>query len=244
MSVIRADGVAGKLSADLASGGTTMTSAGLADLPAVASPDIAKITLFATDNNGRVTSKEIVYVTAHTASATTATITRAQEGTTSPASWSGTTTPTSWVHAPTGRDWSQSTKVRRAATTQTLANNTLTNITFDTEDWDDEGIYNPGTDATKITVVTAGRYRLSATGAIATAGTSTIVEQWSILVNGSAVVANVFSCPTQSPGLTSMSTMVTLAVGDYVQLQGYQNSGGSMTTNSTYPTGLVVERVP
>lgn len=91
---------AGALSASLAIGGTTMSSAGLADLGVIDTTNHAAITLFVADSNGRITSKEIVYVTAHTAAATTATIVRAQEGTTA-AAWSAGAT---WAHAGTTRD--------------------------------------------------------------------------------------------------------------------------------------------
>lgn len=97
---LRANGVAGALSAGLGTGDTSMSSGGLADLDAVTSTHHAAITLFTTDSDGRVTKKEIVYVTAHTASATTATISRAQEGT-SAQTWS---TGDKWVHGPTAED--------------------------------------------------------------------------------------------------------------------------------------------
>lgn len=100
---VRSGGVTGKLSADIAIGGVSMQSAALADLPAVDSTNHAAITLFQTDANGRVTKREIVYVTAHTAGATTATIAKGKEGTTDQ-TWNGTSAPDSFVHAPTVRD--------------------------------------------------------------------------------------------------------------------------------------------
>lgn len=100
---VRADLAAGALSADLTTGSTTMQSAGLADLPAITSAEHAAITLLTRDGDGRVTAKEIVYVTAHTAGATSGTIARGKEGTADP----GTTWPTGtkWVHAPTRKDF-------------------------------------------------------------------------------------------------------------------------------------------
>lgn len=63
----------------LTAGATTLTATELADLPAVAAPDYYIITLDpVADGNG----PELVYVTAHTGSATTATISRGEEGTT------------------------------------------------------------------------------------------------------------------------------------------------------------------
>ncbi len=79
---VRPNFVAGGLSADMASGATSMSSAGLADLPAITSVDHAALTLWRTDLAGRVTQKEIVWVTAHTGGASTATVVRGREGTT------------------------------------------------------------------------------------------------------------------------------------------------------------------
>lgn len=63
----------------LASGATTLTSAGLAALPAIGSTQVAKGVF---DPDGRSGEPEIFYITAHTAAATTATIVRGREGTT------------------------------------------------------------------------------------------------------------------------------------------------------------------
>jgi hypothetical protein len=64
-----------------------MSAAGLADLPVIDATNHALIGLFVRDSDGRVTKLEIVKVTAHTASSTSATIVRAQQGTTDQ-SWS------------------------------------------------------------------------------------------------------------------------------------------------------------
>lgn len=79
---LRPNFVAGGLSADMASAATSMSSAGLADLPTVDTTNHAALTLWRTDLAGRVTQKEVVWVTAHTSNATTATIVRGREGTT------------------------------------------------------------------------------------------------------------------------------------------------------------------
>lgn len=82
---VRANFVAGQLSSGMLTGDTLMQGAGLADLPAIGSTEYAPIAIFRTDNAGRVIQKEIVYVTAHTAGATSATVTRGREGTTAQA---------------------------------------------------------------------------------------------------------------------------------------------------------------
>ncbi len=82
----------------LASGATVLTSAGLASLPAIGSTQHFPIIL---DPDGRAGNPEIAYVTAHTALATTATITKGQEGTTARAH----DRDTPWLHGPTVKDF-------------------------------------------------------------------------------------------------------------------------------------------
>lgn len=88
MAQVFVNGVEGTIDADLASGATTISGAFLADLPVVSGTDYVVLTI---DPDEASADAEIVHVTAHTLSATTATISRAQEGTSQPASWpSGT----------------------------------------------------------------------------------------------------------------------------------------------------------
>jgi hypothetical protein len=98
---LRTNLVAGALSAGISNVDTTISSAGLADLGVVDATNHAAITLFSADANGRILTKEIVYVTAHTAGATTATVQRAQEGTAAQAWSSGAT----WAHTATTKDF-------------------------------------------------------------------------------------------------------------------------------------------
>lgn len=82
----------------LAIGGTTLSSAGLASLPAIGATEFCKVTL---DPLGAGAGPEVVYVTAHTGSATDATIVRAREGTSAVQHASGT----AWVCGPVASDW-------------------------------------------------------------------------------------------------------------------------------------------
>lgn len=97
---IRTDNVFGTTTDNpLTIGATTMNSAGLANLAAVSS-NHAIIIL---DPLRAAGAPEIVVVTAHTASATSATITRGAYGSTARQHASGTL----WVHAPTREDFIQ-----------------------------------------------------------------------------------------------------------------------------------------
>jgi hypothetical protein len=84
--------IGGEIDTALSDSDTTLSSPALAALQEVSSPDTMLITL---DPDGIAGAPEIVTVTAHTASATTATITRESEDTTARAHASGI----DWVHA-------------------------------------------------------------------------------------------------------------------------------------------------
>lgn len=98
MSRLRSNFNNGTLSAAATNVATTLSSAGFAALPVVAAPDVLFIVL---DPQATAGNPEIVQVTAHTASATTVTVVRGQEGTIARAHASGV----AWVHAPTGTDF-------------------------------------------------------------------------------------------------------------------------------------------
>jgi microcystin-dependent protein len=76
MARLHPNACSGVLNANLLIAGTSMSSPGLADLPAVTGPDTCDVTL---DPDSVAGKPEVVTVTAHTASATTATITRATQ---------------------------------------------------------------------------------------------------------------------------------------------------------------------
>lgn len=79
-------------------GATSLSSAGLASLATVDSTSHTLITL---DPLGSAGAPEIVKVTAHTAAATTATIARAQDGTTARQHATGV----AWSHGPVASDY-------------------------------------------------------------------------------------------------------------------------------------------
>ena len=100
---------------------TTLTSSELAGLQAITAPEIAVLVL-----DPDAAAPEIVYVTAHTAAATTATIARGKEG--SAAAEHALDTP--WKHVPTAEDF----RIYSAGTT--LSNHVPTNTTM--EQWGTE----------------------------------------------------------------------------------------------------------
>jgi hypothetical protein len=94
------DGVAGALSADLAVGALTMSSAGLIDLRVVNVGEALALSIYRRDGNGRVTRRECVWVLEHTLNNPVATVSRGQEGT-SDLQWAE---GDRWEHAVTAID--------------------------------------------------------------------------------------------------------------------------------------------
>ena len=84
--------------APLVIAGTTLDSAGFANLPTIAAPDYMWLTL---DPSGVAGLPEIVQVTAHTAATTTLTIVRAQQATVARQHLAATI----WRHSATKADW-------------------------------------------------------------------------------------------------------------------------------------------
>ncbi len=112
----------GETDAALTDVATSLSSPALAALQAVASPDTMLLVL---DPDGIAGEPEVVTVTAHTAAATTATITRATSGTTARAHASGI----EWSHGPLASDlgvWTDYTPVwTSSGTAPAIGNGTL-----------------------------------------------------------------------------------------------------------------------
>lgn len=98
---LRTNFIKGTIDTALSDTDTTISGDEVANLPAVAADDIAVLVLDADETDG---DPEVVYVTDHTAAATTATIVRGREGTTARAHSSGT----DFLNAPTEFDFGTS----------------------------------------------------------------------------------------------------------------------------------------
>lgn len=101
MTVLLQDFLSGNLGSTLAAGASgAVTDSSFAALPVVTSPDTLKLVL---DPDGTAGDPEIITITAHTAASTTATISRASEGTTAREHLSST----KWVNAVTTTDFNR-----------------------------------------------------------------------------------------------------------------------------------------
>lgn len=96
MAVLYSNFLQGTLSSGITNSATSISSTAFANLPVVASPDILYLVL---DPGQSAGVPEVVTVTAHTASATSVTVTRGSQGSTARSHLSGVTWTHSWTKA-------------------------------------------------------------------------------------------------------------------------------------------------
>jgi hypothetical protein len=113
-------------------------------------------------------------------------------------------------------------KAYRAAQ-QSIAASTTVPVTLDTEEFDTDGFHDNATNNSRFTVPTgkAGKYLLS--GGLYSV---TLNETWEIFfrLNGTTIIRGTAALRNWA----TLSTIVNLAVGDYVELCVFQASGGSV----------------
>lgn len=140
--------------------------------------------------------------------------------------------------------WVKASRARayKSAAVQTLANNTLTAISLDAEVYDTDTMHDNSTNNSRLTCKTAGVYVI--TGQINYAANATSVRDAFIYVNGAAVATARGRDPENAGAYIQVTTQYELAVNDYVQLYGYQVSGGDLNvTNGATLTWLAMARV-
>jgi hypothetical protein len=115
----------------------------------------------------------------------------------------------------------------------TLATATLTSISFNSEKWDTDAFHDNTTNNSRITIPAgkAGKYLIN--GKINYDSNSTGVRQAYIRKNGSTTLSYVVYPPVTSNVTTCVVVgLEDLSVGDYIELAGYQNSGGNLNTET------------
>jgi hypothetical protein len=109
-------------------------------------------------------------------------------------------------------------------------------ITLDTEQYDTEGGHSTTSNTSRYVAAYAGLYQVVYSASFA--GNATGFRSARITVNGSSITAPgaVVEIPASGSGnsLVICSTTYTyLGVGDYAEIQVWQNSGGNLNLNST-----------
>jgi hypothetical protein len=116
--------------------------------------------------------------------------------------------------------------------TQSIANSTDVQITFETETFDTNGLHSTSTNPSRFTAVKAGYYQVSVT--VDWAVNATGIREVSIRKNGSTVSGNVTQAVTTAtrPTRQTHSDIVSLAVGDYIEANVVQTSGGALNIDT------------
>lgn len=128
---------------------------------------------------------------------------------------------------------------------QSISNATLTAITFDSEHFDTDAYHSTSTNTSRITIPSGknGYYRISGTLKWDPNGTGD--RACAIYKNGSNV-RWVYQMGAGASAVYNFSFAITLnlAVGDYVELYGYQSSGGNLnalgtTTDTSFEVSFI-----
>ena len=136
-----------------------------------------------------------------------------------------------WATAASGSTFA-GVRVSKSAA-QSTANNTYTVVTWNTENFDTNTFHDNATNNSRLTVPSgkAGYYLV--TGTMAFAGNATGYRRAFYTLNGvlAADVNTQWAANTQVE-TASFAYVVNLAVADYIEMQVYQSSGGSLNTDS------------
>jgi hypothetical protein len=119
-----------------------------------------------------------------------------------------------------------------SAANQSLSNNTFTALTLDTEYVDSAGGHSTVTNTSRYTAVYAGWYNVA--GVASFAANATGQRAVRITVSGTTIHGGSQSLPVTTAAticaLAQSDILVFCNVGDYVEIQGFQLSGGSLNT--------------
>jgi hypothetical protein len=115
---------------------------------------------------------------------------------------------------------------------QSIPNTTLTALAFNSERYDTDGLHDTVTNNSRLTCTRAGIYLI--TGSLAYGTAAAGVRQSYIRLNGSTLLVAVNAGVTAGTTVAAVhnpTTLYQLAVGDYVELVAYQDTGGALNVN-------------
>jgi hypothetical protein len=121
-----------------------------------------------------------------------------------------------------------------ASTGQSFTSTTTSAVlTLDTEIVDSDGGHSTTTNTSRYTAQTAGLYIV--TGSVCFASNATGTRTLQVFLNGVGVTGSAVQSAASGSNGTSVftATMVQMAVGDYVELAAWQNSGSTLATSTT-----------
>jgi len=116
-----------------------------------------------------------------------------------------------------------------------LTTGVVAELTFDSERYDTDAYHSTAVNTTRLTVPAGldGIYSLA--GAVEFAANATGVRLLRIRLNGATIIANIVQNAAGGGNTTpiTIATLYQLAVGDFVELQAFQTSGGNLNVLAT-----------
>jgi hypothetical protein len=139
----------------------------------------------------------------------------------------------------------------RQTAAQSIPTGTWTPVTFTTEDYDNEataaylsgtGMHDPATNPSRVVAQTAGSYLVTAIAYFATSSAG--ARGAKLTVNGvvlpnSQILVGANPTATRPTGVPT-TNIISLSVGDYVELQAFQDSGGALSTTFGTDSGSLL----
>lgn len=129
------------------------------------------------------------------------------------------------------------------SSSQTVAANTLTVLTADSESFDNDSMHSTSTNTSRLTIQTAGRYLFVATVIFAT-GTAT-ERNVQFLVDGTTAYegtkVNANASGSQNTVLTAVR-MIVVTAGQYVEVRARQRTSGDLAVTLSEFAGLFQTR--
>lgn len=114
-----------------------------------------------------------------------------------------------------------------------INNTTFTDLTFDSERWDDAAFHSTSSNTARLTIPQPGRYAIGA--CVRFAVNATGHRQVRLLVDGSTEIARVSQMAVTTGSIATMMEVFSvseLGAGQYVTVQVYQDSGGALNVEA------------
>jgi hypothetical protein len=121
-------------------------------------------------------------------------------------------------------------RVYSVASISVSSNNSLA-LPFDNERYDTDNIHDTGTNPSRLTCQSPGKYLII--GQAAFESNTTSYRRLKVRLNGATIIAQETVAPVNGAATEmTVATIYELAANDYVELLAYQNSGGALAINT------------
>ena len=109
---------------------------------------------------------------------------------------------------------------------QTISNNTLTTLTFDSEDFDTNSYHSLVTNTERLTVPSTGYYLVNFQVMFGTNGSG--FREMGLFKNGTRLNYTKGFFTNGNEAINVFNLMVSMTAADYLEIKVYQNSGGNL----------------